>query len=192
MFKKNLFHGTEEQNLENIEKNGFIYKQRDNHWLGQGIYFFEDKKQAINWKTRNSKVVLEVTIELPFSEILDLDSIDGIEFFMNEVKEILQTSEIKIEIKEDELNVNRCFFLDIIKNKNKNINMIKYTFQISDPMYDKRNLKELQAIVPFGLVHNQLQYCLHKNEYIIEKKVIYREQPDSTKKVLSKRKSFKG
>lgn len=190
MLSKILYHGTKYQYKDNILNNGFTYRERKNHWLGQGIYFFEDKDQALCWDTKGiRKVIFEVEIEVPLVEVLDLDSISGMTFFKKEVNSILTNSDIMLEFKEEDEHTNRCFFLDIVKTINPNISLIKFTFQLKDPKYDKRELKQIQDKIPLGLTINQLQYCLHKNEYIKNKRIVFTE-PEAIRTIFPRRKTF--
>lgn len=46
------YHGTCSNAVDNIEKYGLDPKQvkrRDDHWLGQGVYFFENYRKAQWW-----------------------------------------------------------------------------------------------------------------------------------------------
>ena len=36
------YHNTESDNVDDIIANGFVCKKNEKHWLGQGIYFFND------------------------------------------------------------------------------------------------------------------------------------------------------
>ncbi|MBR3809179.1 MAG: hypothetical protein IKK46_02615, partial [Clostridia bacterium] len=48
-------HGTDASVVNDILKNGFIYKPNDEHWLGDGIYFFLDENLAEWWTTNPTK-----------------------------------------------------------------------------------------------------------------------------------------
>ena len=44
------YHGTSRKNCKDIIKNGFkASKTKEGHWLGKGIYFYEDIYYAIEW-----------------------------------------------------------------------------------------------------------------------------------------------
>ena len=40
------YHNTESDNVDDIIANGFVCKKNEKHWLGQGIYFFNDADTA--------------------------------------------------------------------------------------------------------------------------------------------------
>ena len=47
-----LYHGTDLKCAESIRTNGFVPRYSSEHWLGNGIYFFEDRALAEWWTTR--------------------------------------------------------------------------------------------------------------------------------------------
>ena len=45
------YHATSKENIESILKNGFIESEASKgHWLGKGIYLFENLYYAIEWE----------------------------------------------------------------------------------------------------------------------------------------------
>lgn len=45
------YHTTAKQNIDNILKEGFEYSKATKcHWLGKGVYFFEDLYYAVEWE----------------------------------------------------------------------------------------------------------------------------------------------
>ncbi len=80
---------------------------RNDHWLGQGAYFYkDDEEQAIIWaknKVRNhakyrgeTPFVIEVILELNESNFLNLDSRKGLDF-LKEFLNFLKADGMKIE-----------------------------------------------------------------------------------------------
>lgn len=43
------FHGTFSEALDSIINDGFQIVYRDNHWLGQGVYFYDNSSLAHWW-----------------------------------------------------------------------------------------------------------------------------------------------
>jgi hypothetical protein len=43
------YHGTTQESASNIEREGFRSNANDKHWLGEGVYFFEDPSLAEWW-----------------------------------------------------------------------------------------------------------------------------------------------
>ncbi len=89
------WHGADENSLEGIQENNFRESQGDEHWLGEGVYFFTNgignpQKHARNWakieayKRKNTRYsVLESHISVNEEVILDLREIAGLELFNN-------------------------------------------------------------------------------------------------------------
>lgn len=93
------FHGTNFENTISIIKHGFIPSRGEEHWLGDGIYFFIEglsttpEIQAENWAiaqawdNRNKRltygnfVVFEAKVQVNENECLDLRTSDGVEVF---------------------------------------------------------------------------------------------------------------
>ena len=77
------YHGTCLKHLESIESEGLDpdkTNHRLDHWLGQGIYFFDKYEQALWWaniaSSRNNQcggIIFEAKIEALDEEVLNLD-----------------------------------------------------------------------------------------------------------------------
>lgn len=94
------FHGTDSANEASILATGFETSIGDNHWLGDGIYFFVEGNSgvdpvgaAVKWaiaqaydkltkRNRYSEyVVLEAEIEVEEENFLDLNTVEGMRVF---------------------------------------------------------------------------------------------------------------
>lgn len=76
-----LYHGTDFAIAQKIKDEGFIVKPNDEHWLGNGIYFYIDKSLAKWWTTNPSKkhgvriqtpAIIEVALKIEKERVLDL------------------------------------------------------------------------------------------------------------------------
>lgn len=73
-----LFHGTIKERSQQILKDGYNLSRGDQHWLGNGIYFYEQFGLANIWATKlaaakfTEPVVLYSDVEIPKALILDL------------------------------------------------------------------------------------------------------------------------
>lgn len=101
------YHGTDFSNTVSIIRGGFTPSKGDDHWIGDGIYFFLEglsrtpETQAENWaiaqswdnkdkKLRyNNFVVFEAEIQVNEELCLDLRTADGIEIFEYFVKKFI-------------------------------------------------------------------------------------------------------
>ena len=133
------YHGTCSKYRYNIEKNGLDpskCKHRDDHWLGQGVYFFDDYDKAMWWATSISSqnnncggVIFQSHIEASDNEVLNLDDKKQLDAFitktMETLKEVEKSCDGKMPIFEDPKL--RAVFFDYYKEKNK-ISVIIGTF----------------------------------------------------------------
>ena len=77
------YHGTSVSNADLIKSNGFTISQNESHWLGQGVYFFEDDfHEAERWTLyvckRANGVVFKARIIVKENNYLDLNTRSGI------------------------------------------------------------------------------------------------------------------
>lgn len=134
------YHGTGLSNYEEIiNTQQFIYKQRNNHWLGNGIYFFvDDYKRAQRWAEGNrpnkdtKPAVIETSFEFESTELLDLDKsndLNKLDNFAREFITLLKRKRIQItDIDEHEF---QCKLLDTFIYRNKNYQAICRTMNSS-------------------------------------------------------------
>lgn len=99
------YHGTCSNAVDNIEKYGLDPKQvkyRSDHWLGQGVYFFEEYRQARwwaddisgkPWNQNGFPVIYQADITAKESEILDLDNEDSLDLFYTRILNCLSEIE---------------------------------------------------------------------------------------------------
>lgn len=124
------YHNTKVSNVESIFQNGFRTKYSDEHWLGQGIYFFADIDTAIdnvnmleddeNMKTICVEIVVENTA------YLDLDlkaNLNCFRKFCREKVNLLKENGKQFDVNETNRKKAmlkfKCFFLDLFKTENK-------------------------------------------------------------------------
>ncbi len=176
----NCFHGTT-RTVANIVKDTskFQYNFRNDHWLGNGIYFFiEDYDKAKRWaktlarRERKSKAsVISLVATIQRNKILDLDAekerkdfyqfvldfiaanpvIEGLDFTYTS-----SPSDENIDMNEAKL---RCFMLDLIQKIN-NYDACKYTFVDDKLTYSLPNVNS-------SLIRNNgVQLCIYNQSVI--------------------------
>jgi hypothetical protein len=91
------FHGTSLQSAKEIQESSYNESNKDNEWLGRGIYFFVDGisdplTNASDWAIAEAKkkkyeefAVLKSNVELEENRLIDLTSQEGLKNF-NTVK----------------------------------------------------------------------------------------------------------
>lgn len=146
------FHGTSNDNCEIIKSTKkFTYKNRTNHWLGQGVYFFVEDFDKAKWFVKVSrspylkdkkKCIIEVSIKVAKEKLLNLDTEQGrknLSDFKNELikKKILMIGSRAIE-SNSEL---RCLIIDAYINY-FNVDAVKYTFSDDKIIYKNLNAND--------------------------------------------------
>lgn len=188
------YHGTCMKYRYDIEKNGLDpakCNHRDDHWLGQGVYFFDDYEKALWWassiSSRNQncgRIIFKSNIEAPDKEVLNLDDKKQLDIFLTEVlkivKEIKEKCPGKMPIFED-TNF-RAFFFDYYKEKH-GISVIIGTFQKEFAGYTaKRDRFEIEwqkrIMETIGIKYQERQICVSKKDCIKSTKLIYNEEEE--------------
>ena len=178
--KYNCFHGTT-RTVANIVKDTskFQYNLRNDHWLGNGIYFFiEDYDKAKWWaktlarRERKSKAsVISLAVTIQRNKILDLDAEKERKDFYQFVLDFIAANPViegldftytsspndeNIDIDEAKL---RCFMLDLIQKIN-NYDACKFTFVDDKLTYSLPNVNS--SIIR----NNAVQLCIYNQSVI--------------------------
>lgn len=176
------YHGTDSKHVDSILTKGFKASRRNDHWLGQGIYFYTSLELAKWWIKRKKKgtsnnAVIEVLLDCGKCNVLDLDTINGLDFFLEEAHNLLhKNSNIgNYQFNNDEEYKNLCFILDLLKAK-FDIEIIICTFLKDSATYTQGNVKTFEKnhfFVPLGLQYKETQICIRSNNCILEKECIH-------------------
>lgn len=187
------YHGTCKKYRNSIEKVGFDPKKcnyRSDHWLGQGVYFFDDEIKAQWWAKEISKqngfcgaIAYSATIEAPDDEVLDLDDNNQLDCFLSVILENcdqISRCNGKKPIFTDEKF--RAVFFDYYKIEN-NISVIIATFQKELAGYTSRRTPEearrQKAIMNIiGIRFRERQICVSKKECIKAVELVYNEEEE--------------
>lgn len=188
------YHGTCLKYRNNIEEKGLDPAEcmyRDDHWLGQGVYFFDDLDKAMWWATLISShnnncggIVFESNIEASEEEVLNLDDKRQLDAFITQtlgtLEEIKNNCSGQMPIFEDAKF--RAVLFDYYKKQNK-ISVIIGTFQKDFAGYTvRRSLyeKELQKKIlnTIGIRFHERQICVSKKECIKSTKLVYNEEEE--------------
>lgn len=188
------YHGTCTRHRYSIEDGGFDpakCKHRSDHWLGQGVYFFDDYEKARWWASNSSSqngncggVIFQSLIEADDEEVLDLDDNHQLDCFITEtistLEEIKNECVGKMPVFEDH-NL-RALLFDYYK-QTKGISVIIGTFRKGVAGYTtKRNpeeLKKQRKIMKITNIYfNERQICVSKKECIKSTKMIYNEEEE--------------
>ena len=188
------YHGTCSKYKYSIEAEGFDpakSKYRSDHWLGQGVYFFDDYEKALWWAGTISahngdcgKVIFQSVIEAPEDEVLNLDDNHQLDCFLSELisdwEEIKKSCDGTMPIFENRKF--RAVYFDYYKQKN-GISVIISTFQKDIAGYtikrnplEKEKQKKLMDII--GIRFKERQICVSKKECITLTKMVYDEEDE--------------
>lgn len=159
--KQTVYHGTSFEAAANIRKEQhFRESEKDNEWLGSGIYFFRYKGHAQRWiKNRGLEPgdVLTATLEYDDRELLDLDDPDQREAVNREMIPLIQKmrrSDGIMPSKRYGKWVHWCLVCNLYRRLHPEIGIIIYTFP--------------QAKKPGAswFPNNERQICVSKHEII--------------------------
>lgn len=175
------YHNTEESNVENIITQGFSYKPSEEHWLGQGIYFFADIDTAIdniNMLNPNAEVkTIAVEIDVDSRQFLDLDikrNLNSFRKYCQMKTKLLKDNGQELIFKEDSkkkaMLKYKCFFMDLFKEEN-NYAVVSKTFAKDNPPY----AEPIDYISYLGLPFLEKYICVSGNEYIVKKNLVEKE-----------------
>lgn len=142
------YHNTESDNVEDIITNGFKYRKNEKHWLGQGIYFFDNLDMAfrnidmLDHEKDIKTIVAEINVT--DSEFLNLDEVKNLNEFRKFCSQLYQKMEkegIELVIKGKSKNVAlltyRCFSWIYLKKK-KGIRLYQRHLQKITPNMQKK------------------------------------------------------
>ncbi|MEY2195330.1 hypothetical protein AB7942_21710 [Neobacillus sp. BF23-41] len=178
------FHGTFEKHAQDILENGFHPEYRANHWLGQGSYFYTDRKLAHWFITKNAvtdhrkrgigsnKVIIKVFIEEKEELVLNLDSPDGVNTFYYHLNEIYPDFK-HVKLSSDE-HVNLCIVLDVL-SEYLGWNVIIKTFETDrKPSYGSVNTGWFDRnVFPLNVKYKETQICIRNDNCVKNKEIEY-------------------
>ena len=132
------YHGTECKAAESIlEQRQFVVKRRDDHWLGNGVYFFlDDKRKAAWWayivsrRANRKAVVMYVPISVNTDELLNLNTEEDLALldkFAHNLEIELRARGIAPFFPNEHQWA--CFVLDRFFKANPNFKAVKRTFK---------------------------------------------------------------
>lgn len=194
-----VYHATNSCNTENILKYGFKESKSTNkkeHWLGHGIYFFEDLYYAVEWaylsiekKNRTYKQVtqqcdiIEATIDTDEFQTLDLNTGLGYEIYRSIINKIMPLC--NKEEKEKLQNGGDIKIIRIIEKIEQKLGiMLISEFDVVCAIYPKNIYKKNSTKKGDFLVGFQRQICV-KNKKAIIKLEIYNDALDKIKRIYN-------
>lgn len=91
MIEFTAYHGTSEASCRNILHGGWQPSIGIRHWLGDGIYFFENEEDAWVWARRiRTGTVLAADIRVKDDRMFDLDKQEHLDIYIEQAHLVLQ------------------------------------------------------------------------------------------------------
>ncbi|MDO8182068.1 hypothetical protein [Lactiplantibacillus plantarum] len=165
-----IYHGTTNVSASSILKDKkFKFTHRDDHWLGNGVYFFINDYSTAQWWANNavkkasrnsssiqqsiSPTVLKGMIAVETEQLLDLDSLDDMEKFIDFVKLISEKYQMtNVSNKHEAM----CKLMDTYVEM-YNLDAVVYTF-------DRNNTADM--LYSLGLRQHGRQLCVFNQRVI--------------------------
>jgi hypothetical protein len=180
------FHGTDKTAAIEIINSNFLYKKSEEHWLGNGAYFYLDYSLAKWWTSKPSKkfgtkinepAILKCSIEVNYDEILDLRKLESFEEFAKIYK-----SDFLPKVFDDTIichgisgaNIKdvkklRCTYCDYL-SKLYELKAIIGTFHLPSQPYLKDDYGD--GFNQFDIAYTETQLCVFDQGIIKEKEII--------------------
>ncbi len=166
------YHGTNKQCADQITQNGFQCKENDEHWLGNGIYFYLDWNLAEWWAKTPKKdygtsprdpVVIQADIDAHDGNTIDTHNLDDFNWLgkqFEEFKKIYFGTGTVMSKKYKEPQV-RCAFFDWLHSEFECADVVIVGFQ-------KNNATYISASVPyeFHMPYIEYQVCVFSTDLI--------------------------
>ena len=188
------YHGTcswEEQSIESKGLDPQATKYRKDHWLGQGVYFFENIEQAKWWAAMQSEkrssswsIIYQADILADKSQVLNLDNNDELEDFLNVIRRNLELINLLAKDKKEGYPIFTpskfsSVFFDYYKEK-YGIKIIIYSFIKDYVRYtanfpiDKNDISIQKALCnTLGIYFKEKQLCVSDKACIRNRKKVY-------------------
>jgi hypothetical protein len=171
------YHGTDKSCADDIIKNGYIPKPNNEHWLGEGVYFYIDKQLADWWTSKPSNkfgveitnpVVIETVIKCFPETCLDMRTLCVYSFLCKKHQEFvsLTYSKIRKTKRVQDPKQLRCAFFNYIKNT-ENKNVIIGVFQNYGGDYLKNKLPE-----EYHMPYCETQICVSDSKCLRDSHII--------------------
>lgn len=127
------YHSTYIIYKDSILKNGFNKSNKNDDWLGEGVYFWDNENNALWWKQNANTIarcIFVCDLKCPLSNYLDLDNKQQMRKFDSYLKNYLKQSYKSNSVKPIFKNANECrkFYCDIYCSHN-DICILSFTFE---------------------------------------------------------------
>lgn len=171
------YHGTIQKFADNIKNTKkFKIEIRNNHWLGNGVYFFVDNFSEAEWWSKQAKKkfirenkldeqkvkqqVIQLQINIDPERLLDLDVVSEIDALNNFMRE-LRKEDLYIFGPNKNKEIERCAIIDLYAEY-KEYKAACYTFESKAKLSKKSN----NFMISIGLEKHAKQLCVFDQSII--------------------------
>lgn len=177
--KYEVYHTTDASNVCEILANGFKYNKNDRHWLGDGFYFFLDKKLADDWATKdirrygkiNSPSCIKCIVEVDENNLLDLRFLESYNYAKKYFQKFIKEISGKNDIKNANREILRCLFFNYLKRAEEIYCIIAH-FSEKNNFTNKIELNNEELFQNMRIPYIETQMCINRNKCIVHKEVI--------------------
>lgn len=185
------YHGTKQSACKNITNFGFKInksKEDDNHWLGHGVYFYDDFKLAKSWATQKVNVQNKkynkndrasvIKVDICSKNILNLNDNSEVDKYFEFLEEFIYLTDkhkFKLEDKSDEIELEKfnCIALDYYA-KIKKIDVIIRTFKSNRTnYYDIKHKLKKDIMKILKICYIEKQICVKNIDVIKNIRIVY-------------------
>ncbi len=175
-----LYHGTDYEIAKIIQQDEFKATISDEHWLGNGIYFFMDECLAKWWTTNPSKkygtrinnpAIVQIATIIEREKVLDLRKLEDFERLIEWEQEFRQCVEEAVD-EPVPWRKYRCALFDYIM-ESKDIEAIIGCFYLPKQPYITKDM--LKFFKKLHIVYPEIQVCIKQESQaqVIKNKNVY-------------------
>lgn len=183
---KTLYHGTISQYKNSIINNGFIPGNREDDYLGMGVYFYDKQNDALVWGEKKAKyyqdspVVFKSVIIIKDETFLDLTALSGKKHCIASFKKFGSKFNQDITIRQSivhprkKIAVKASLLINAYCEK-YGIDMVKAELEVNDSVF----------CLSLGIItKREIQYSLRNVANIKSNQVVYEDERSKGYEVL--------
>ncbi len=165
MIEFTAYHGTSEDSCRRVLDGGWQPSIGIRHWLGDGIYFFENEQDAWDWARRSGNgAVLEADVSVEDARMFDLTKQECLDIYIEQAHLVLRkASELGLLI--DRKHKIDGFVINLICDKFYQYHVIKRKFYFTMKEFAEYQQKYRSSVTRF--MDEQIQYCVREPKCIV-------------------------
>ena len=181
------YHATDSEFASKIVNDKFVCRYNASHWLGNGIYFYQDVALAKWWTTNPSKqfgctinnpALVKCKISIDSNRVLDIRTLEGYNKYIEEFNNFFDIAYKYRPKGNKKINFKkfRCIFFDYLFEQNKYDLLIAPFSANNQPYLSRSGNKTFRENM--HIIFTEEQICLSEQhqELILDKSVIILER----------------